>query len=73
MATTLELYEHASASAQRDAVNLLEDQLFPSWRVVEILRRKNLKCFSKWSGRPDLNRGPPAPKASAETLSSWFV
>jgi hypothetical protein len=26
-----------------------------------------------WSGRPDLNSGPPAPKARAETLSSWFV
>jgi len=26
-----------------------------------------------WSGRPDLNRGPPAPKARAETLGSWFV
>lgn len=30
MATTLEIYTHASASAQRDAVMLLEDQLFPS-------------------------------------------
>jgi integrase len=30
MATTLEVYTHASASAQRDAVNLLEDQLFPN-------------------------------------------
>jgi integrase len=29
MATTLEVYTHSSASAQRDAVNLLEDQLFP--------------------------------------------
>ena len=29
------------------------------------------KMFS--SGRPDLNRGPPAPKVRAETLSSWFV
>src|SRR5882762_8698358 len=26
-----------------------------------------------WSGRPDSNRRPPAPKARAETLSSWFV
>lgn len=30
MATTLEVYTHASASAQRDAVNLLENQLFPN-------------------------------------------
>ena len=30
MATTLEVYTHASVSAQRDAVNLLEDQLFPN-------------------------------------------
>ena len=29
--------------------------------------------FDLWSGRPDLNRGPPAPKVNAETLSSWFV
>ena len=30
IATTLEVYTHASVSAQRDAVNLLESQLFPS-------------------------------------------
>lgn len=30
MATTLEVYTHASASAQREAVTLLESQLFPS-------------------------------------------
>ena len=30
--------------------------------------KKTQKMF--WSGRPDLNLGPPAPKASAETLSS---
>jgi integrase len=30
MATTLEVYTHASASAQREAVILLEDQLFPN-------------------------------------------
>jgi hypothetical protein len=30
MATTLEVYTHASGSAQRDAVNMLADQLFPS-------------------------------------------
>jgi hypothetical protein len=30
MATTLEVYTHASGSAERDAVNLLEDQLFPN-------------------------------------------
>jgi hypothetical protein len=30
MATTLEVYTHASGSAQRDAVNLLEEQLFPN-------------------------------------------
>ena len=29
-ATTLEVCTHASANAQRDAVNLLEDQLFPN-------------------------------------------
>jgi hypothetical protein len=30
MATTLEVYTHASGSAQRDAVNMLADQLFPN-------------------------------------------
>ena len=47
MATTLEVYTHASVSAQRDAVNLLEDQLFPSSTEVEIQDRKNLNCFSE--------------------------
>jgi integrase len=35
MATTLEIYTHASGSAQREAVNLLEDQLFPSVPKLE--------------------------------------
>jgi len=35
MATTLEIYSHASGSAQRDAVNLLEDQLFPNVPKLE--------------------------------------
>jgi hypothetical protein len=30
MATTLEIYTHASVSAQQQAVTLLENQLFPS-------------------------------------------
>jgi integrase len=30
MATTLEVYTHASGSAQRDAVNMLADQWFPN-------------------------------------------
>jgi hypothetical protein len=30
LATTLEVYTHASVIAQREAVNLLESQLFPS-------------------------------------------
>jgi hypothetical protein len=29
LATTLEVYAHASVSAQREAVNLLESQVFP--------------------------------------------
>ena len=55
MATTLELYAHASASTQRDTVSCSEancPQMSPSWRVMEILRRKNLKCFSKLVGAP---------------------
>ena len=39
MATTLGVYTHASASAQRDAVNLLEDQLFPN--VPKLASRGN--------------------------------
>jgi len=35
MATTLEVYTHASVSAQRDAVNLLEGQLFPNVPKLE--------------------------------------
>jgi len=35
MATTLEVYTHASGSAQRDAVNLLEEQLFPNVPKLE--------------------------------------
>jgi integrase len=35
MATTLDIYTHASASAQRDAVNLLEGQLFPNVPKLE--------------------------------------
>jgi integrase len=35
MATTLEVYTHASGSAQRDAVNLLGDQLFPNVPKLE--------------------------------------
>jgi hypothetical protein len=35
-------YTHASGSAQRDAVNLLEEQLFPNWRVVEVSRKRKV-------------------------------
>jgi hypothetical protein len=35
MATTLDIYTHASGSAQRDAVNLLEGQLFPNVPELE--------------------------------------
>jgi hypothetical protein len=27
----------------------------------------------RWSGRADLNRGPPAPKVNSKTLSSCLV
>jgi hypothetical protein len=30
MATTLEIYTHASVIAQREAVNLLDERVFPS-------------------------------------------
>src|ERR1700737_5555914 len=35
MATTLEIYTHASGSAQRDAVNCLEQQFFPNVPKLE--------------------------------------
>jgi integrase len=38
MATTLEIYTHASGSAQRDAVNPLEEQLFPNVPKLESCR-----------------------------------
>ena len=46
-------------------------------RAVErfrvVVKTHSNASVSWWSGRPDLNRGPPAPKARVETLSSWFV
>jgi hypothetical protein len=41
MATTLEVYTHASGGAQRDAVNLLEVQLFPN--VPKLESRRSIK------------------------------
>ena len=35
MATTLDIHTHASGSAQREAVNLLEEELFPSVPKLE--------------------------------------
>ena len=66
-ATTLEVYTHASGSAQRDAVNLLGDQLFPSWRVVEILHRKNLNCFRELVvGAPGFEPGASCAQGSGK-------
>jgi len=47
MATTWEIYTHASESAQRDAANPLEERLFPNRRFVEIRCRENLNCVSE--------------------------
>ena len=42
MTTTLEVYTHASGSAQRHAVNQLEDQLFPNVpKFVGVAQRPN--------------------------------
>jgi integrase len=42
MATTLEVYTHASANGQRQAVNQLENQLFPNVpEFAEIGQRPN--------------------------------
>ena len=66
MATTLEIYTHASGSAQRDAVNLLEEQLFPNVPKLEscgsIAEKKSASSVSYWSGRPDLNGGLLRPR-----------
>jgi hypothetical protein len=35
--------------------------------------RNSANPVSWWSGRPDLNRRPPAPKAVAKNLSCWSV
>ena len=59
LATTLEVYTHASVIAQREAVNLLESQLFPK-RLAPAQKRwhRQLIEFSRLSGAPREIRTP---------------
>ena len=41
MATTLEVYADASVIAQREAVNLLDEQVFPKTRREEAVRQRS--------------------------------
>ena len=73
---TSEIYLHAIPEEQRRAVESAERLLFGlKWTQVQAptqttSRRMNRKQRSKWSGRPDLNRRPPAPKAGVRSLGS---
>jgi hypothetical protein len=46
MATTLEVYTHSSVIAQREAVNLLDEQVFPNVPKNADGRRKTAEVAS---------------------------
>lgn len=55
MATTLEIYTHASVIAQREAVNLVDEQVFPkTQRAIEVRQRAlpQLIDISRLNGAP---------------------
>jgi hypothetical protein len=58
MATTLEVYTRFSASAQKEAVALLEQQVFPSVFKLEVKKRRmsNLRAISSLNGGADETR-----------------
>ena len=56
MATTLEVYTRFSASAQKEAVALLEQQVFPNWKEVKKRRMSNLRAISSLNGGADETR-----------------
>jgi hypothetical protein len=62
MATTLEVYTHASVIAQREAVNLLDKQVFPSvpktLKEAAVQQRllRQLIEFARLSGAPGQTR-----------------
>ena len=68
---TREIYLRAIPEKQRRAVENAESLVSGrQWTQVQASTqpassRVNWKQRSKWSGRPDLNRRPPAPKAGA--------
>src|SRR4029077_2550597 len=68
---TREIYLHAIPEEQRRAVESVERLVFgpkldPSLgSSAEMSETVHLKKRRKWSGRRDLNSGPPAPKAGA--------
>jgi hypothetical protein len=80
LATTLEVYTHASVIAQREAVNLLENQLFPSvpkktdesGRKEEAVSPINWFFRIKWRAQGDSNSRPLAPEPKLDKLSRCF-
>jgi hypothetical protein len=61
MATTLEVYTHSSVIAQREAVNLLDEQVFPKTQMEGGRRQRSLRQltdFSRVSGAPGGTRTP---------------
>ena len=68
-------YAHLSHKHRKKAVSLLNGLTAPSKKspVTKVSHlkksrsRRSRKLLKKWSGRADLNRRPPAPKAGALT------
>ena len=61
MATTLEVYTHASVIAQREAVNLLDEQVFPKMLKNAAAQQRSLRQlidFPRLSGTPGEARTP---------------
>jgi hypothetical protein len=53
-----------------DSLNGITDSIRAKKRR---LRPTRVHYWVSWSGRGDLNSGPPAPKAVAKNLSCWSV
>ena len=79
--TTLNIYTHVVDGSQRQAIEQLEAQLFPTGpksSTEECRRRRQVlerKLVSEWRRRPDLNRGwrfcRPLPYLLATAPREW--
>jgi len=67
-------HEERGQLLKRVLLNCATDgvSLWPTYRKPFDLIFRRAKN-EEWSGRPDLNRGPPAPKVNPKTLSSCLV